>query len=263
METSNTDDPLVSVVMPSHNNADTIKDTIESVINGTYSNYEIIVVDDHSTDETRSIVESISARNPKVKLLILKNGAGASSARNLAINQAKGDYIAFLDSDDLWKKNKLSKQIKFMQKEGVSFCYSDYEYVNAEGKPFGRIRKCPPKVSYLRMLLGCSVGCLTIVYDAKKTGKIKIPNLKKRNDYALWCLILKKVHVGKKCPGILASYRRTKSSLSSGSKVSLIKYHYQMHRQSNEFIPPVALFFTITNIVNYVINIVFREKRTK
>lgn len=255
------DGPLVSIVMPSHNSGLTIEDAIDSVRNGSYSNFEIIVVDDHSTDNTIQLVKKISKIDYRVKYIELKDkDRGASIARNVAIREAKGDYVAFLDSDDLWKKDKLKNQISFMQEHGIDFCYSDYEYVNANGEPKKIMRKCPNRMTYLRMLIGCSVGCLTVVYNAKKVKHIEIPNLKKRNDYALWCLILKKVRVGKKCPGILASYRRTNKSLSSGAKTSLIKYHYKMHRDSNNFNPLVAAGFTLTNIINYFINIAFREK---
>lgn len=258
------DGPLVSIVMPSHNSGLTIEDAIDSVRNGSYSNFEIIVVDDHSTDNTIQLVKKISKIDYRVKCIELKDkDRGASIARNVAIREAKGDYVAFLDSDDLWKKNKLKEQIRFMQKEGVDFCYSDYEYIDSDGKSKKIVRRCPNRMTYYRMLIGCSVGCLTVIYNAKKVGDIKIPNLAKRNDYALWCLILKRVRVGKKCPGVLAQYRRTGGSLSSGKKTSLIKYHYKMHRESNNFAPLVSVFFTATNVINYLSNVMFRDRKVK
>lgn len=255
-------DPLVSVIMPSHNSETYISESINSVINGNYENYELLIADDNSNEETQQILQKYAKNNNRIKIINLpKNKTGAAHARNAAIEQASGKYISFLDSDDVWKKDKLTKQINFMQEHNIDFCYSDYEYIDEKSKKTNLIRRCPKKMSYLRMLIGCSIGCLTVIYNAEKIGKIKIPDIKKRNDYALWCLILKKAKKGEKCPGILAEYRKTNSSLSSGNKTYLIKYHYSLHRKINKKNILASIFFTTTNIINYLINIAFREKK--
>ena len=253
-------EPLVSIITPSYNSANFIGATIESVLNQTYKNFEMIIVDDLSTDNTEQIVKKYLKNDKRIKFFSLPKKGGASEARNKAISEAKGKYIAFLDSDDIWKKEKLENQISFMENNNIDFSYTDYEYIDEQGKNIGKIRVCPKKISYFRMLLGDSIGCLTVVYNAEKVGKIAIPKLKKRNDYALWCKALKKVKKGYKLNEILASYRKVSSSISSGSKVGLLKFHYQMHREVNKFNPIVASFFTCTNILVYFANKIFRDK---
>ena len=255
--------PLVSVITPVYNGENTIGKTIESVINQTFDDFEMIIVDDISTDNTKKIVEDYAKKDKRIKYYILPEKGGASAARNMAIAKAKGRYIAFLDGDDLWYPEKLEKQIKFMQDNDYGFTYTDYEYIDENDNKLNIIRKCPKKMTYHRMLLGDSVGCLTVIYDSQKAGKINIPTLKKRNDYALWCLVLKKVKKGFKLDEVLSLYRKGDNSntLSSGSKFKLLKYHYQVHRNINGFNPVKALYFTTANGINYVLNRLFREKK--
>ena len=253
--------PLVSIITPVYNGEDTIVETIESVLNQTFKDFEMIVVDDISTDNTRKIVEEYTKKDKRVKYYLLPSKGGASAARNYAISKASGRYIAFLDGDDLWYPEKLEKQIKFMQDNDYHFTYTDYEYIDENSKPLNKMRKCPKKMSYHRMLFGDSVGCLTVIYDSIAVGRISIPELKKRNDYALWCIILKKVKCGYKYNEVLAKYRKVSdsNSLSSGRKIKLLKYHYRVHRNVNEFNPVTSVFYTVTNVVNYFNNKMFRE----
>ncbi len=255
--------PLVSIITPVYNGEKDIDNTIESVINQTFKDFEMIIVDDMSTDNTANIVEKYQKNDNRIKYFLLEEKGGASAARNLAIKKASGKYIAFLDGDDLWYPEKLEKQINFMVKNNYFFTYTDYEYIDEKGNKLNIVRKCPPKMSYHRMLLGDSVGCLTVIYDANEVGKISIPSLRKRNDYALWCVILKKIKYGYKYDEILSCYRKgeNNNSLSSGSKIRLLKYHYQVHRRINKFNPIKSLYFTMTNGVNYIINRTVREKK--
>ena len=252
--------PTVSIITPCYNCEKWISETIESVLNQTFKDYEMLIVDDMSTDETKKIVTKYQAKDNRIKLINLNKKGGASGARNKALELAQGRYIAFLDGDDLWKPTKLEKQIEYMQKNGIAFSYTDYEYIDENGKPLNIIRIAPKKMSYIRMLIGDSVGCLTVIYDSSKTGKIKIPTLEKRNDYALWCLILKKIKKGYKYNDSLSLYRKNIGSLSAGKKTKLLKYHYDMHRKVNQFNPILATFFTLTNGFNYIINKTVREK---
>ncbi len=253
--------PLVSVITPVYNGEKSISYTIESVLNQTLKDFEMIIVDDLSDDKTKEIVMKYAKNDSRIRFYTLKEKGGASAARNLAIEKSKGRYIAFLDGDDLWKKDKLEKQVSFMQENDIAFSYTDYEYIDENNKGINIFRECPKKMSYFRMLLGDSVGCLTVMYDSKKVGRISIPKIEKRNDYALWCRILKKVKLGYKYDEILSMYRKLDGSLSSGKKSSLLKYHYKMHREINNFNPIVSLFFTGTNGVNYIINKKIREKK--
>ncbi len=256
--------PLVSVITPVYNGENTISETIESVLAQTFNDFEMIIVDDLSTDDTKKVVDKYAKNDKRINYYLLPKKGGASAARNYALSKAKGKYIAFLDGDDLWYPEKLEKQIKYMQDNNYYFTYTDYEYIDENSKPLNKMRKCPGKVTYHRMLLGDSVGCLTVIYDSIEVGRISIPELKKRNDYALWCLILKKVKIGYKYDEILAKYRKNtnSNSLSSGSKVKLLKYHYKVHHEVNRFNPVKSFFYTITNVFNYIVNRTVREKST-
>lgn len=257
--------PKVGVVVPAHNSVKTVEKALRSIMKQSYDDFEVFVVDDHSTDKTVNIVKRICKEDKRIHLLCLKNNTGAAAARNLAIEciekKTNIEYVAFLDSDDYWLEDKLKTQIEFMEESKVAFSYGDYNVCDVKTGKICKRRISPKKMSYFRMLVGCSVGCLTVVYNKNAVGHISIPNLSKRNDYALWCLILKKVGRGLKYPGVLAVYRRGMNGISSGGKIHLIKYHYRMHRDSNHFNPLVAGFFTITNIINYLNNIVLLERK--
>lgn len=255
--------PLVSVITPVYNGENTISKTIESVINQTFNDFEMIIVDDISTDNTKKIVEKYTKQDKRIKYFALRKKGGASVARNYAINKAKGRYIAFLDGDDLWYPDKLEKQVKFMQDNNYAFTYTDYDYVDADGKKMNRIRKCPKTMTYRRMLIGDAIGCLTVMYDSKETGVVRVPELKKRNDYALWCIILKKIKNGYKYNEVLSSYRKDDNgdTLSSGSKFKLLKYHYKVHHEINNFNIVKSLFYTMTNGLNYLYNRIVRDRK--
>lgn len=255
----------IGVVMPAYNSGGTIEKALDSILKQSYPDFEVFVVDDHSTDKTAEIVKKIAKKDKRIHLVRLKNEKGAAAARNLAIKCIEDDpsfkYVAFLDSDDYWREDKLKTQIEFMEKNKVAFSYGDYDiYDMVTGKIYKR-RVCPKKMSYSRMLVGNSIGCLTVMYNREAVGHVSIPNLPKRNDYALWCAILRKVRCGTKCPGVLAVYDRSPDGVSSGGKISLIKYHYRMHRDVNHFDPIRAGFFAGVNIVNYFGNIIMREKK--
>lgn len=260
-----TDVIKVGIVTPTHNSSATIEKTLNSILEQSYRDFDVYVVDDHSTDNTLEIVKKICKKDNRVHLVQLEKEKGAAAARNLAIKCIEDDpeikYVAFLDSDDLWRKKKLKTQVVFMRKNKIAFSYGDYDVYNDKTQKIYKRRISPAKMSYSRMLIGCSVGCLTVMYDKEAVGHISIPNLKKRNDYALWCIILKKVRRGLKYPGVLAIYNRGQNGISSGGKVHLIKYHYRMHRNSNHFNPITAGIFTTTNIINYFTNISLREKK--
>ncbi|MDD2435010.1 MAG: glycosyltransferase family 2 protein [Bacilli bacterium] len=258
----NKSNPLVSIITSSYNREKYIAETIESVLNQTYQNYEMIIVDDISTDNTIKIIKEYQKKDKRIKLIKLSEKGGTSIARNRAILEAKGKYVAFLDSDDLWYKDKLEKQIKFMEENNIYFSYTDYEYINEKSELINLRRIAPKKVTYLRMLLGNYVGCLTVVYNAEETGLIQIPKIDKRNDYALWCFILNKLRYGYKYDEVLAKYRKAKSnSLSSGNKFKLIKYHYQLHHKINKFNPITSCFLIFTNaITSFLFKKRIREK---
>ena len=221
---------LVSIIMPAYNCVDYIAESIRSVQNQTYQNWELIVADDNSTDGTVDTVRSVAADDNRIHLLETDINLGPAAARNRAINAAQGDYIAFLDSDDIWYPDKLSRQISFMEQMGYGFTYTAYEKINERGEHMGVVISAPKSVNYSSMLYqGDPIGNLTVVYDATKLGKFYVPDIKKRNDFALW---LKIMHACERAYGlneVLASYRVRSGSISSTRKSELLKYYWKLY----------------------------------
>lgn len=219
---------LVSIITPTYNCAKFIGATIESVLNQTYQNFEMIIVDDASKDNTEEVVKSF--KDKRIKYIRLSKNSGPAVARNRAMEEARGKYMAFLDSDDLWKREKLEKQINFIKKNKYKIICSDYEQIDEEGNKLNKIIPCKKKVNYNGILLSCPVGNSTVFYDVSKLGKFKVPNIRKRNDDALWLQILKKEEYMYGQKEVLMEYRIRQNSVSS-NKLSLIKYHWQLYRE--------------------------------
>lgn len=218
---------LVSIITPTYNSAKYIKETIESVLNQTYSNWEMIIVDDDSKDNTQDVVEQI--KDKRIKYIKLSENSGAAIARNTAMKNASGKYMAFLDSDDIWKKDKLDKQLKFMKENNYNFTCTAYEKIDENGKSLNKIFSPKKRADYNRILLDCPVGNSTVMYNVDNLGKFEVPNIRKRNDDALWLQILKKEKFIYGMTDILMKYRVRSNSISS-NKFSLIKYHWQLYR---------------------------------
>lgn len=219
---------LVSIITPTYNCSKFIGATIESVLSQTYKNFEMIIVDDASTDDTESVVKSYKDR--RIKYIKLKTNSGPAVARNTAMEEAKGKYMAFLDSDDLWVPSKLEKQIKFIKKNKYKIICSDYEQIDEQGNKLNKIIPCKKKVNYNGVLLSCPVGNSTVFYDVSKLGKFKVPNIRKRNDDALWLQMLKKEEYIYGQKEVLMQYRLRENSVSS-NKLDLVKYHWQLYRE--------------------------------
>lgn len=221
------DNELVSIIMPTYNCAKFIGETIKSVIAQTYSNFELIIVDDCSKDNTRDVVNSFG--DERIKYHKLEKNSGAAVARTTAMNMAKGKYMAFLDSDDLWMENKLERQLKFMKDNNYNITCTAYEQVNEDGESLNKVIKTKKKADYNRILLDCPVGNSTVMYNVEALGKFEVPNIRKRNDDALWLQMLKKEKYIYGMDEVLAKYRIRSNSISS-NKLSLIKYHWQLYR---------------------------------
>ena len=216
---------LVSIIMPAYNCVDYISESIKSVQNQSYRNWELIVADDNSTDGT------VDADDNRIHLLETDINLGPAAARNRAINAARGDYIAFLDSDDIWYPDKLSRQISFMEQMGYDFTYTAYEKINERGEHMGVVISAPKSVNYSSMLYqGDPIGNLTVVYNAEKLGKFYVPDIKKRNDFALWLKIMHDCDRAYGLDEVLASYRVRAGSISSTRKSKLIKYYWELYR---------------------------------
>ena len=220
----------VSIITPTYNCGDFIGETIQSVLKQTYQNWEMIIVDDASNDNTREIVEKYCEKDKRIKYYLLNQNSGAAVARTKAMELATGKYIAFLDSDDLWLPDKLEKQISFMEVNNYNFTCTAYEQVDEKGISLNKVIKTKPKTDYNGVLLSCPVGNSTVIYNGEALGKFVVPNIRKRNDDALWLQILKKEKYIYGMSDVLTKYRVRQDSLSS-NKIELIKYHWKLYRE--------------------------------
>lgn len=220
---------LVSIIMPTYNGGVFIIDTIESIRKQTYTKWELIIIDDCSSDHTGENLQTVLKDDSRIQYYRLEKNSGAAVARNRAMEVATGEYMAFCDSDDLWMPDKLQIQIEYMQKEQVAFSCTAYEQIDESGRRLHKIIHSVPRVDYKRLLLDCPVGNSTVMYHVAKMGKFVVPNIRKRNDDALWLQMLKKEEYIYGIPKVLMQYRVRRQSLS-GNKFSLIKYHWQLYR---------------------------------
>lgn len=222
---------LVSIIMPAYNCADYIAESIRSVQNQSYRNWELIVADDKSTDGTVNTVRSIAASDNRIHLLETDVNLGPAAARNRAINTAHGIYIAFLDSDDIWRPDKLRRQIDFMEQTGYEFTYTAYEKIDECGERMGIVISAPKSVNYSSMLYqGDPIGNLTVIYDASKLGKFYVPDIRKRNDFALWLKMMHECDHAYGLNEVLAKYRVRAGAISSTRKGELLKYYWMLYR---------------------------------
>ncbi|MBR5553291.1 MAG: glycosyltransferase family 2 protein [Clostridia bacterium] len=237
---------LVSIIMPSYNTARFIKETIDSVFAQTYQNFELIIVDDCSTDETDEVVAPYLC-DARVKYIKNEKNSGAAVSRNRALKEAGGKWIAFLDSDDLWEPEKLEKQIDFMKKGEYYFSYTNYVEIDEKSALLGRKVSGPKKITKSGMYNFCWPGCLTVMYDAERVGLVQIEDIKKNNDYAMWLKAIKKAN----CYLLdqeLARYRKRSGSISNHSYTKLIKWHYRLYRHAEKKDPVSSFVLTLRNL---------------
>lgn len=240
---------LISVITPSWNCALLIAETIQSVQAQTYQNWEMIIVDDCSTDDTFAVVEPFVKQDDRIKYITNVRNSGAAVSRNVALRQAKGRWIAFLDSDDLWKPEKLEHQLQFMVENNYHFSYHEYAEIDGNSQKTGVRVSGPRHISKLGMYNFCWPGCLTVMYDAEKIGLIQIKDIKKNNDYAMWLKVIKKAD----CYLLkenLAMYRRGRAgSVSTHSYVTMMKWHYKLFHDADDKNAIASLWLTAWNMV--------------
>lgn len=220
---------LVSVITPVFNCSRFIGKSIESVQAQTHVDWELICVDDGSTDGSGEIVQSYAERDSRIRLIRLDVNSGAAVARNAGLESASGRYIAFLDSDDLWLPLKLEIQLDFMQKNNVAFSFSAYARIDEENKVICTVG-VPPQASYRELLKTSVIGCLTAVYDSAFFGKVPMPLTRKRQDFALWLQLLKRVDIACGIPEVLALYRVRPGSMSA-NKLDAARYTWNIYRK--------------------------------
>ena len=235
---------LVSIIMPSYNTEAFIAESIKSVLAQTYTNWELIIVDDCSTDNTDAAVAAFD--DARIKYIKNEKNSGAAVSRNRALREAQGKWIAFLDSDDLWFPEKLEKQIAFMTEHDYKFTYTDYN-IQLNGTWLPYVYTGPKKVTKRKMKDYCYFSTITVMYDRTYVGLIQIEPVKKNNDYAMWLRIIEKTPCYR-YPECLSSYIKHEGSISSGSKWRLIKHHYILWRVAEKKNPVSAVILTLRNL---------------
>lgn len=240
---------LISVIMPSYNSEKYITATIDSVIAQTYTNWELIVVDDVSSDKTVEIIEGF--HDDRIRLFRNEVNSGAAISRNKALREARGRWIAFLDSDDLWHPEKLERQLAFMKENDYAFTFTDYRIqLNGEWLPY--VYTGPNMVDKRKMYNYCYFSTITVMYDRNIVGLIQIEDLKKNNDYAMWLCAVEKTNCYR-FPQCLSYYIKHENSVSSGSKFKLMKWHYILFHKGMHKNAVVSTILMLNNLFHGVI----------
>lgn len=237
--------PVVSIVMPAYNSSATIEDSIESVLHQTFTDWELLIIDDCSEENIEKKVRGF--QDKRIHYYRLAKNHGVAHARNVAIKKARGRYLAFLDSDDLWLPEKLEHQIQFMEKNHYSFTYTWYRQFKESAQKPGRLIKTKTWVSYEKLLHGNDIGCLTVMIDRNQILTVYMPE-ERHEDYIAWLNILKEGIKAYSLPQDLARYRMSKKSLSGNKKKSLI-WTWKVYRESQNLSLLAASWYMACYIV--------------
>ena len=236
---------LVSIITPCFNSEKFLDECISSVINQTYQNWEMLIVDDNSLDNSSIIIDSYSKKDDRIKPIFLKDNLGPAMARNTAISSTKGKYLAFLDSDDIWLPEKLQVQINFMKKYNCAFVFSSYSVIPFNEKKPKYVINVPEKISHKKYLKNTIIGCLTVVLDKERFKNIQMPILRSSHDMALWLDLLKEEEFAFGIQQELAIYREHKSS-NTFNKFRAVYDVWNVYRKHERL-----------NILNSIYNFIF------
>ena len=240
---------LVSIITPTWACANFICETIRSIQAQTYQNWELLIQDDCSTDNTDKAVASLAKLDSRIKYECNPKNSGAAITRNNALRRAKGHWIAFLDSDDLWLPEKLEHQLKFMVENGYKFSYTSYQEIDDCSQETGIVVRGPKYVTKLGMFAFCWLGCLTVMYDREAVGLVQIEDIKKNNDYAMWLKVCQRAD----CyllDEVLAKYRRGRvGSISTHGYSTMIRWHYKLWHEAMKMNAVASVFWTGMNLV--------------
>ena len=243
--------PEVSIITPAYNCAKTIRETYESIKSQTFSSWEWIVVEDHSTDNSYEYIKEMTNGDERVIVLRTDTNSGAAITRNVGIEKASGHFIAFLDADDWWKKEKLEHQIQFMKDNNYAFTYTDYELTFENGKK----KVYSPKkdfTNYKLLLRSCDIGTLTVIFDTSLIGKFYMPvDCEKREDHGMWLDITRRGTVAHRLKEALSVYRICGSSISF-NKMKIIKYQYRVYRKHEKFSTIKSLWYLMLRTLNKI-----------
>lgn len=240
---------LVSIITANYNCEKFIEQTIDSVINQTFKNWELIIIDDFSSDNSIRIINNYLKKDNRIKLIKNLKNEGPAISRNKGIKIAKGKFIAFLDSDDLWHKNKLYDQLNFMDKNNYFFTYTHYNQIDEKNNFIKTISKLPPRVNYDQLIYSNPIGCLTVIINIEKLGKRYMENILKRQDYSLWLQYLKTIEFAYCFEENLGFYRIRKNSISS-NKLKLLYYHYFIYFKIEKNNILRSIYYTLVYTLN-------------
>jgi len=247
---------LVSIITPSYNSKRFIKETIDSVISQTYINWEMIIVDDKSKDDSVEFIQELIKDESRIKLIVLKNNVGASTARNKALDIANGKYIAFLDSDDIWLPEKLEQQLSFMQKNNYAFTFANYIPFSEDGLTEYKTISVPKVLDYSQYCKNTIIGCLTVIINKEKVGDFRMPNIRSSHDMALWLLIMKKNFKAYGLDKVLGKYRLVSTSNTS-KKYKAIFDVWRVYRD----IEKLNFLKSSWYFINYIFNALKKRKQ--
>lgn len=248
-------DELISIIMPAYNSDKYIAQAIDSVIQQTYQSWELIIIDDCSSDNTNSIIEQMIEKDSRIRRIKNEQNLGVSATRNKGVALCRGEWVAFLDSDDLWEKTKLDKQMKLAHASSAEFVFSGSSFIDENGSSYEGILEVPDKVTYSRLKMHNIISCSSVLIKKHFFNKIKMEKDHMHEDYAFWLKVLK---TGTTAFGInepLLIYRISRTS-RSGNKLKTVKKTYQVFR--NVGINP---FGSVFYMVSHVISSVFKYKR--
>jgi teichuronic acid biosynthesis glycosyltransferase TuaG len=235
--------PLISIVTPSYNCSSFIEETIKSVQAQSYHHWEMIIVDDASADNSVDIIKHNIKKDKRIKLISLTKNVGAAKARNAALKEAKGDYIAFLDSDDLWLPTKLEEQMAFMKRENLAFTFTSYCLINEQGRDMNIEVQALDKISYKDLMGNTIIGCLTVMLDRHQVGQIEMPDIQPE-DTALWLQLLRKGHQAYGLQKVLSKYRIVSNSTSRNKLKAAFRYWRLLRRQEKLNIFKANFYFS-------------------
>jgi teichuronic acid biosynthesis glycosyltransferase TuaG len=248
---------VVSIITPAYNASRFIQESVKSVQAQTYSYWELIIVDDCSTDDTIKKIRQEMKLDSRIRLIELEKNSGPAHARNIAINAAKGTYLAFLDCDDLWLPNKLERQLQFMKTNNAAFTYSDYRIMNENGDKSEVVIRVPQKMEYKDLLKNTIIGTLTVMLDKKALGKVQMPLFRDcSEDYGLWLSILSKGICAYGINEELAVYRKCENSLSSNKLKSALKT-WNTYRKAEKINVPSSIWY----FANYSLHALKKHSR--
>lgn len=241
-------EPLISIVMPAYNIADYIADSIRSALAQTLHEFELIVIDDCSTDDTLDTVETLAASDSRIRILRTEHNLGCAGASNVGLQHARGRYVAFLDGDDLWATEKLAHQLEMLERTGAQLCYTAIQKIDVNGKPFGHVQSVPESVTYDELLGNPLIGCSTVLLDYEAVGRPLMSDICKRQDFAFWLLLLRN---GARAVGInepLMYYRVRSGSLSS-DKLGAAHYVWCVYREQER----LPLYRAVPKFIAYAV----------